>query len=56
MKQLIADDVLLWRDKVDEWGGTKLDAAMNIILLDEFFENEKFQRDKFQAAIKARKK
>lgn len=56
MKQLTADDVSLWKDKVDQWGGTKLDAAMNIILLDEFFEKEEFQRDKFRAAIEAKKK
>jgi hypothetical protein len=54
LKQLTADDVLLWKDKVDEFGGTKLDAAMNIILLDDFFEKESFQRDKFKAAIAAR--
>ena len=56
MKQLTADDVSLWRDKVDEFGGTKLDAAMNITLLDDYFDKEKFQRDKFKAAIEARKK
>lgn len=56
MKQLTADDVSLWRDKVDEFGGTELDAAVNIILLDDYFDNEKFQRDKFKAAIGARKK
>jgi len=54
MKQLTADDVSLWRDKVDEFGGTELDAAMNIILLDDYFDKEKFQRDKFKAAIGAR--
>ena len=56
LKQLTADDVSLWKDKVDECGGTRLDAAMNIILLDDFFDKEKFQRDKFKAAIGARKK
>jgi len=56
MKQLTADDVSLWKDKVDEFGGTRLDAAMNIILLDDYFDKEKFQRDKFKAAIGARKK
>jgi hypothetical protein len=56
MKQLTADDVSLWKDKVDEFGGTKLDAAMNIILLDDYFDKEKFQRDKFKAAIGAKKK
>ncbi len=56
MKQLTADDVSLWRDKVDEFGGTKLDAAMNIILLDDYFDKEKFQRNKFKAAIGTRKK
>ena len=56
LKQLTADDVSLWKDKVDEFGGTKLDAAVNIILLDDYFDKEKFQRDKFKAAIGARKK
>ena len=56
IKQLTADDVSLWRDEVDEFGGTKLDAAMNITLLDDYFDKEKFQRDKFKAAIVARKK
>jgi len=56
MKQLTADDVALWLDKVDQWGGTRIDAAMNIILLDDYFDKEKFQRDKFKAAIGARKK
>jgi hypothetical protein len=56
MKQLTADDVSLWKDKVDHFGGTELDATINIILLDDFFDKEKFQRDKFKAAIEARKK
>jgi hypothetical protein len=56
LKQLTAEDVSLWKDKVDQFGGTELDAAANIILLDDFFDKEKFQRDKFKAAIGARKK
>jgi hypothetical protein len=56
MKQLTADDVSLWKDKADEFGGTKLDAAVNIILLDDYFDKEMFQRDKFKAAIGARNK
>jgi hypothetical protein len=55
LRQLTADDVALWRDKVDEYGGTRLDAAMNIILLDDYFAKETFQRDKLKAAIGARK-
>ena len=55
LKQLTADDVSLWKDKVDEFGGTQLDAAVNIILLDDYFDKEKFQRDKFKAAIGAGK-
>jgi len=46
---------LLWKEKVDEWGGTRLDAAMNITLLDDFFDKEKFQQDKFKTAIEARR-
>ena len=45
----------LWRDKVDAFGGTELDAAVNIVLLDDYFAEEKFQRDKFKAAIGAGK-
>jgi hypothetical protein len=56
LKQLTAEDVSLWKDEVDQFGGTKLDAAINIILLDEWFDKERFQRDKFKAAIEARKK
>ena len=56
LKQLTAEDVSLWKDKVDEFGGTQLDAAVNIILLDDYFDKEKIQRDKFKAAVGARKK
>jgi hypothetical protein len=55
LKQLTTDDVSLWKDKVDKFGGTELDAAVNIILLDDYFDKEQFQRDKFQAAIGAGK-
>jgi hypothetical protein len=51
LKQLTAEDVALWKDKVDKFGGTKLDAAVNIILLDDYFDKEQFQREKFKAAI-----
>jgi RNA polymerase sigma factor (sigma-70 family) len=51
LKQLTRDDVALWRDKIDMFGGTELDAAVNIILLDDFFSDEQFQRDKFKAAV-----
>ena len=53
LKHLTAEDVSLWKDKVDKFGGTVLDAAVNIILLDDYFDNEQFQRDKFKAAIGA---
>lgn len=56
LKQLAVEDVALWKDMVDQFGGTQLDAAVNIILLDDFFEKEKFQRDKFKTAIEAQKK
>ena len=52
LKQLSKDDIFLWSEKVDKFGGTELDAALNIILLDEFFSKESFQRDKFKAAVK----
>jgi hypothetical protein len=55
LKQLTADDLSLWQDKVDQFGGTKLDAAVNIILLDDYFSKEQFQRDKFKAATGAGK-
>ena len=56
LKQLTAEDVSLWKNKVDQFGGTVLDAAVNIILLDDYFDKEKFQREKFETAIEARKK
>jgi hypothetical protein len=55
LKQLTAEDVSLWKDKVDRFGGTKLDAAVNIILLDDYFDKEQFQRGKFKDAIGAGK-
>lgn len=55
LKQLTADDVALWKDAVDRFGGTPLDAAVNIILLDEYFRQETFQREKFKDAVRARK-
>jgi hypothetical protein len=55
LKQLTGEDVSLWKDKVDRFGGTELDAAVNIILLDDYFDKEQFQRDKFKAAIGAGK-
>src|SRR5437763_4242716 len=55
LKQLTAEDVCLWKRKVDQFGGIELDAAVNIILLDDYFDKEQFQRDKFQAAVGAGK-
>lgn len=51
LTQLTAEDVSMWKDKIDQFGGTKLDAAVNIILLDVFFDKEQFQRQKFKSAI-----
>ena len=56
LKQLTAEDVSLWNDRVDAFGGTELDAAVNIILLDAYFDREKFRRDKFRTVIGKRKK
>jgi|SRR5579883_525005 len=53
--QLTAEDVSLWKDRVDGFGGTDLDAAVNIVLLDDFFDKEQFRRDKFRAAAGAGK-
>jgi hypothetical protein len=55
LRQLTAEDVSLWKDRVDRFGGTALDAAVNIILLDAFFDNEQFRRDTFKAATGVRK-
>lgn len=56
LKQLTAEDVSLWKGQVDRFGGTDLDAAINIVLLDGCFNKEHFQRDKLKAAIASRKK
>jgi hypothetical protein len=55
LRQLTAEDVSLWKDGVDRFGGTALDAAVNIILLDDFFDNERFRRDVFKATNGVRK-
>jgi hypothetical protein len=55
LKQLTAEDVSLWKAKVDQFGGTDLDAAVNIILLDDYFDKERFRRDTFKAAVGAGK-
>ncbi len=55
LKQLTAADISLWKEKVDGFGGTALDAAVNIILLDDYFDQEQFQRDKLRSAIGSRK-
>jgi hypothetical protein len=55
LKHLTAEDVALWKDQVDEFGGTDLDAAINIILVDDYFARGQFQRDKFKRAAGAGK-
>jgi hypothetical protein len=55
LKQLTAEDVALWRGKVDRFGGTDLDAAVNIVLLDDYFDGDQFRRDKFKTATGAGK-
>ena len=51
LTQLSKQDIAAWRSKVDRFGGTKLDAAMNIILLDDYFVDEIFQNDDFKATL-----
>ncbi|TWT41297.1 Serine/threonine-protein kinase PrkC [Thalassoglobus neptunius] len=51
LAQLSKQDIASWRSKVDRFGGTKLDAAMNIILLDDYFVNETFQDGDFAATL-----
>ena len=55
LRQLTAEDVALWKDRVDRFGGTHLDAAVNLILLDDYFDKEQFQRVRFKAAAGAGK-
>jgi hypothetical protein len=40
---------------VDQFGGTALDAAVNIVLLDDYFDRDQFRRDRFKAAAGAGK-
>ena len=51
LQQLTAADVSLWKERVDRFGGSELDAALNLVLLDEYFNQEVFQRDRFKAAV-----
>jgi hypothetical protein len=54
LKQLTAEDVAVWKNQVDQFGGSELDAAVNIVLLDPFFPEEKFQREEFKTACEAK--
>ncbi len=51
LAQFTADAVSLWQLRVDRFEGTKLDAAMNMVLRDEFFYNERHVRDRFKVAV-----
>ena len=51
LSQLSKQDILDWRSKVDRFSGTKLDAAINIILLEDYFVDGTFQRDDFLATL-----
>ncbi|MEZ6134468.1 MAG: protein kinase [Pirellulaceae bacterium] len=51
LSRLSKQDIAAWRSKVDRFGGTKLDAAMNIILLDDYFVDEAFQDGDFAATL-----
>ena len=53
LKRLTAADVARWKDEVDEFGGTEVDAAMNIVLSEAYFKEETFQRDKFLTGSEA---
>jgi hypothetical protein len=55
LAQLTPEDVALWKTQVDAYGGTELDAAANLILLDDYFAQEKFQREKLATDIKAKR-
>jgi hypothetical protein len=43
-----------WVNEVDQFKGTQLDAAMNIILLDAFFQGDRFDEVAFQTALSQR--
>ncbi|MEZ6040042.1 MAG: protein kinase [Planctomycetaceae bacterium] len=49
--QLSAQDIAAWSSKVDQFGGTKLDAAINIIRLNDYFVDETFQDGDFSATL-----
>jgi uncharacterized protein (TIGR03067 family) len=51
LKQLTREDISLWRARVDKFWSTELDAAITIVLLDDYFDKENFQRGKFKAAV-----
>lgn len=51
LKQLTRNDLALWRSKVDEYGGGKIDAAINIVLLDDYFTDGTFNNGDFEATL-----
>jgi hypothetical protein len=51
LKQLSKEDVKRWIDEIDQYGGSELDGAMNIILIDEFFNGERFDKETYNALL-----
>ena len=55
LSQLSKEAVKKWLENVDQYKGTELDAAMNIILIDEFFDKEKFDYNKYVSILNNQK-
>ena len=49
--QLTPHDISIWRSNVDRYGGTKIDSATNIVLLDDYFVDDTFQRASYEATL-----
>jgi hypothetical protein len=55
LTHLSKDSVKRWIGEIDRYRGTELDAALNIVLIDEFFDNNVFNAGAYDAMLKAQK-
>ncbi len=55
LKSIPKEAIDRWEKEVDKYGGFDMDAAMNIILVDMFFEEERFNQEVYDEAVRSLK-
>jgi hypothetical protein len=52
LEQLPTSAINDWMEKVDRYGGLEIDAAINTILIDQYFPEGNFSQEAFAKAVK----